>query len=516
MRDFGIAILMILGLCAFDSQAGKSKCFTEELNRLDSVLSSERPDSKREIKISGLKAALTKEIPDSSRYSILRDLYREYRLYRCDSAMLIAGKRLEIARRTGDVKRINSASLNMAECYNLVGDPHSALVILDSLPRKEMQAYHLKYLYNLYGKTFRNLASAEVIPDIRVRFESKADAYGDSAIGLFSNDELAFHRLNASKLADKKHYKEALRIMLDAERRFGLKGANENSLVSSLYRNLGNEDKAIEYMARAALADMEEGNRTHASLMNLAVLLNQAGDIDRAYRYIRVALEDASDAQARGLVNDILATLPLIDDSYELHEKEKTRWRFMLGGAIIIIGLLLGAMLIVTRLQLKKNRDARRQTAIANARLEETNRQLNESNEQKTIFLNEFFAAYSDAIEQRKKLRRHISSLLKTGMRDKALDVATSRKNDESSILDMYARFDNMVLSLNPGFIARYNEMVSDKNRVYADSGLTSEARIYALTTLGITSSGEIARLLHLSPQTVYNYRSRLKSWGFN
>lgn len=90
MRDFGIAILMILGLCAFDSQAGKSKCFTEELNRLDSVLSSERPDSKREIKISGLKAALTKEIPDSSRYSILRDLYREYRLYRCDSAMLIA------------------------------------------------------------------------------------------------------------------------------------------------------------------------------------------------------------------------------------------------------------------------------------------------------------------------------------------------------------------------------------------------------------------------------------------
>lgn len=41
---------------------------------------------------------------------------------------------------------------------------------------------------------------------------------------------------------------------------------------------------------------------------------------------------------------------------------------------------------------------------------------------------------------------------------------------------------------------------------------LSPELRIYALVRLGITDSSQIAAFLHYSPQTVYNYRFRVRS----
>ncbi len=41
---------------------------------------------------------------------------------------------------------------------------------------------------------------------------------------------------------------------------------------------------------------------------------------------------------------------------------------------------------------------------------------------------------------------------------------------------------------------------------------LSPELRIYALVRLGVTDSTRIAAFLHYSPQTVYNYRFRVRS----
>lgn len=42
------------------------------------------------------------------------------------------------------------------------------------------------------------------------------------------------------------------------------------------------------------------------------------------------------------------------------------------------------------------------------------------------------------------------------------------------------------------------------------------ELRIFALIRLGVQSSGEIANLLFMSPQTIYNYRHRVKTSAIN
>lgn len=44
-----------------------------------------------------------------------------------------------------------------------------------------------------------------------------------------------------------------------------------------------------------------------------------------------------------------------------------------------------------------------------------------------------------------------------------------------------------------------------------ASDRLTPELRIYALVCMGITDSVSIAEFLHYSPQTIYNYRLRVR-----
>ena len=47
-------------------------------------------------------------------------------------------------------------------------------------------------------------------------------------------------------------------------------------------------------------------------------------------------------------------------------------------------------------------------------------------------------------------------------------------------------------------------------------NSLTTEARIYALMRLGVTDSQEIATLLFYSTQTIYNYKSAMRTRAIN
>jgi DNA-binding CsgD family transcriptional regulator len=56
--------------------------------------------------------------------------------------------------------------------------------------------------------------------------------------------------------------------------------------------------------------------------------------------------------------------------------------------------------------------------------------------------------------------------------------------------------------------------MLIENERIYPKEKdiLTPELRIYALIRLGINDSARIAELLHYSPQTVYNYKIKIKN----
>ena len=78
----------------------------------------------------------------------------------------------------------------------------------------------------------------------------------------------------------------------------------------------------------------------------------------------------------------------------------------------------------------------------------------------------------------------------------------------------LFDNFDAIFLELFPDFIERFNELLRSDEQIEVKGKhlLTPELRIYALVRLGITDSTKIAGFLHYSPQTVYNYRMKVRN----
>ena len=83
-----------------------------------------------------------------------------------------------------------------------------------------------------------------------------------------------------------------------------------------------------------------------------------------------------------------------------------------------------------------------------------------------------------------------------------------------NELKDFFQNFDAIFLSIFPTFIEEFNKMLIENERIYPKEKdiLTPELRIYALIRLGINDSARIAELLHYSPQTVYNYKIKIKN----
>ena len=81
-----------------------------------------------------------------------------------------------------------------------------------------------------------------------------------------------------------------------------------------------------------------------------------------------------------------------------------------------------------------------------------------------------------------------------------------------SEYKEFYKTFDNIFLGIYPDFVAKTNECFRPEDRFKENGKLTTPLRILALIRLGYTESGEIARFLNCSPETIYSHRSKLKA----
>lgn len=78
----------------------------------------------------------------------------------------------------------------------------------------------------------------------------------------------------------------------------------------------------------------------------------------------------------------------------------------------------------------------------------------------------------------------------------------------------VYTSFDSAFLKLFPNFPEAFNALFPVENRmeISSEGGMPMEVRIYALMRLGIERAEEVAKYLNLSVNTVYVYKTRLKS----
>ena len=110
-------------------------------------------------------------------------------------------------------------------------------------------------------------------------------------------------------------------------------------------------------------------------------------------------------------------------------------------------------------------------------------------------------------------LKKSILALLKTHSYKDAVNKVSSTDFEDTELREFYKKFDQAFLSTHTDFVERFNRLLKpeEQYQLESDESLPSELRIYALISLGITNSVSIAEFLHYSPQTVYNYRLKVR-----
>lgn len=507
-----LSIILILPVAFLAAAADPADSL---LRHLDEILPvREQFSEQRRLNIRRTVADLDTLKNDVDRYAVCRSLYGLLRRYRADSAHIVAGKRLQIARRLNDRARTSSASLNLAESYCSLGDCHAALEILDSIDRRHLEVYQLRYLYNIYGTAFHQLAANEILPERKAEMQRLKTLYRDSSLMVAEPEGAAYFSIKAAQLADAGMWDDALSMLSTGESRFGYDdNAHARRLMATVYGRLGDRRKQTYYLAQAAIADIESGNKESASLLKLAIFLRDQNDEERAYNYIRYALEDAYFSKNYGLTAEILRAIPLIDTAF--HEKERSLRRnlYLTLGAVLLLVLAGAGALWMALHQLRRKHRLSRSLCKSNKRLQEANSELAEANYAREQYITGLFDAHSDYIDRVGAFRKNIFRLLKSSQVHKAMELCQSATPEVDELRDMYRIFDEIFLKIHPQFLPELNAyLLPDWQTDPKATALTPELRVVALMRMGIISSGQIAKVLHYTPQTVYNYKTRLRS----
>ena len=527
-----IIFLCLCTICMCRLHAADSSQADSLLLKLDQAIK-ERPIymEQKELKLVELKRQLHRQIPDEERFAILGTLLDEYRSFNTDSALHMAEEREQIAIRLGNREYIDNARMNKADVLGMTGMYKEVMDLMRNIHIDRLPVDIHPYYYHIYRTVYGLMADYAVTAYEKKLYTELTDKYRDSLL-LVNKDNLLIHTLIQSDQYNvRNEYDKAIRLLTDY---LALQKDYEHDVaicaytLSESYRLKGDKEKEKEYLIVSAMADMKTAVREYISLRKLAVLLYQEGDIERAYSYVKICMEDAAACNARLRKLEILEIFPIINDAYQQKtekQQEQMKWALV---SISLLSLFLLLAIFYVYKQMKKVAAARRGVIDANKRLKElkdelhlSNAQLKEANHsiaENSYLKEEYIGRYMDQcsvyLEKMDNYRRSLGKIAATGNVEELYKNIKSSKFIEGELKEFYTNFDNTFLQLFPTFVEDFNALLADDEQISLKAGerMNTELRIFALIRLGITDSVKIAQFLRYSVTTIYNYRTKVRN----
>ena len=527
-----IIFLCLCTICMCRLHAADSSRADSLLLKLDQAIK-ERPIymEQKELKLVELKRQLHRQIPDEERFAILGTLLDEYRSFNTDSALHMAEEREQIAIRLGNREYIDNARMNKADVLGMTGMYKEVMDLMRNIHIDRLPVDIHPYYYHIYRTVYGLMADYAVTAYEKKLYTELTDKYRDSLL-LVNKDNLLIHTLIQSDQYNvRNEYDKAIRLLTDY---LALQKDYEHDVaicaytLSESYRLKGDKEKEKEYLIVSAMADMKTAVREYISLRKLAVLLYQEGDIERAYSYVKICMEDAAACNARLRKLEILEIFPIINDAYQQKtekQQEQMKWALV---SISLLSLFLLLAIFYVYKQMKKVAAARREVIDANKRLKELNDELHLSNAQlkeanhsiaeNSYLKEEYIGRYMDQcsvyLEKMDNYRRSLGKIAATGNVEELYKNIKSSKFIEGELKEFYTNFDNTFLQLFPTFVEDFNALLADDEQISLKAGerMNTELRIFALIRLGISDSVKIAQFLRYSVTTIYNYRTKVRN----
>lgn len=488
----------------------------------------------KENKLHELKKKARKTSPFSvERYNLNNDIYLEYKAYSSDSALHYLNENMLLARQLNDKERELKIQLELSYLLSSIGMYMEAADILNLIDRQTLPSSLLGYYYTCYEHVYFEAGAAQ--PRYKMfasRYAKLSHAYRDSMQVTLDPSSATYLWLRETQLREAGKYDEALEF---SDRRLAEAsfGTPQYALVAyqrfRLFESMGKKDEHLYYLVLSAISDVRSAIKEQSSLMVLAQELNSKGDLKRAYDYINFSWEISQfyKTRLRSWMN--ITPLSMINGNYQDIIKQQNRELLIYITCVALLALLLVIVLIYIYRQMKALSIAKKGLQEVNERLfslneeleevnchlRSTNLELSESNLIKEAYIARFFKLCSVYVDRLQAYRKLVNKKLQRGQVAELLKM-THLSNDivTVEVQELYANFDSAFLHLFPNFVESLNALLLPEEQIVLkpDELLNTELRIFALIRLGIKDSSQIAELLHYSVNTIYNYRSRVKT----
>ncbi|MDL2264916.1 DUF6377 domain-containing protein [Parabacteroides sp. OttesenSCG-928-G07] len=525
MKTVSRLVLFLFLLLITFSGGASEKQLDSLLLVLDKTIAEKHTFSERKNKnITELIIQIEHNTDKESIYHLYGQLFEEFKKYQLDSALAIVGKRIQLANDLNSPKHVSIAEMNEAEILMGHGMYRDALDILEKQSRVIID-YELKnYYYHLYHSLYILMADNALTEKDKTYYKSLECHYKDSILSVLSPEEIGYGLVYSSQLIEKGEYKKALdtaSVIFQNYQENEYHIALSSYRLSEIYEHMGNKTEEKKYLAISAISDIRSGNREYLSLQSLANILYEEGDINRAYQYIKCSMEDALLCNARIRTLEISKIIPIINSAYDqktTQEKDQLLW-FSIIISVLSIVLVIALLYIYEQLKaLAKARESLKQInnelKKVNDDLNSLNEELSESNLVKEEYIGYVFNICSLYITKLDDFRKKVNLKLQVGQTKELFNLTNSSSFVSDELKEFYRNFDTIFLHLYPDFVSEFNSLLVDGEKVLPREGelLSPELRIYALVKLGISDSVKIASFLHYSPQTVYNYRLKIRN----
>ena len=447
---------------------------------------------------------------------IYKKLYQEYKSFVYDSAFKYIRKVDDLATQLNLKKEVNEAKIETGFILLSSGLFKEALDILKSIQVDKLSQANQKDFYTVIARTYYDLADYDNDDYFSSKYCIIGNHYLDSALSLMNEDDSNYWAamgLRRMKAHDLEGAADAFNFLLSQYEITPQEYAIATSSLGYIYTLLDRKKEAIDLLIKAAKADLKASTKETVALRNLAVHLFDEGDIQRAYHYIKLALDDATYFNARHRKVEIGSILPIIEgERLTTVEKQKLkieRYAFI----VTTLALLVIFFFLIIYLQLRRLKKIRGILQQTNENLKLINHELMEANAIKEEYIGYFFNANSEYIQKMETLQKNIHRKIASRQFDD-LSAILRNNNLKKERENLFYNFDKIFLKLFPEFVSEFNQFFSSEDQIILknDELLSPEMRIFALIRLGISDNEKIARFLNYSVNTIYTYKTKVKN----
>ena len=477
-------------------------------------------------RVDELKSAFRTSHAIPRQFTLSRKIYYNYHRLQLDSALHYARLGVQLGQLLDNPDSLVKAQLIEAEAFKCLGRHYEALQVLNGIRHDVRHPVSPSYYYQYHSNLLSLYEMASDNED-RQYYQKLMKLYRDSTDIRGGNDDISLRINQGEILKTKRQYQEAV-MLLEQIRNEHPDELQHNAIfwfsLADAYEHLGKIEEAKYGYAMAAIIDKRRCSKTYTALQNLSMLLYLEGDLDRAYYYITTSLHDVIRSGARQRLSLVTGYLSIINGAHEQQQQEVVEKRNIIIAVVSLSAIMMAILLLLLyrsnkylaaiRVQLT---DSNVKLRELNDKLERANKALLESNKIKEVYIAQLFNLCSENIDQLEHLRMSVLNKLKTGQH-KELALQLEHSRTQESLKSFFHRFDAVFLQLFPDFIEKFNSLLCPGEELKVKEGalLSPELRIYALVRLGITDSTKIACFLHFSPQTVYNYRQKIRNKAHN